>query len=760
METEPPKTFRAISSGDGAAFIVLALLVFLLFFDFFAKGHLLDANHDRRESIIPWHLLQQRALQRGEIPQWNPYVQCGVAFMGNGYDLSFYPPLHVIYRLPEQALPFMLTLLMVVNVYLAGLFAYLFFKTITDESFWALTAAVVYLFSSSSIMNITVGNSCFAFLLYLPVWLYLVSTRHRRSFPGNLFWTAVALTLFVATGSWQRVMYTVWFVFLFILFQSFRRVHGRMSFDPVPLITNTLALLTAMAVGAIRFIPFLENSGRGIGAPSSFEAALDYIPFSRAVLLRFFAPEFFGRKLDGSWMLNTVNVNHFEGFTCYVGLAAGFVFLYVLLRQWNHKTLFWNVAALSILLVVLVPPFTYIHYLLARKSILIFTRLAWFLPICAAAATGIFGAFQLDEALRSRRLFRFSLVCTAAAAGALLLTYVHFSGKYTLHPSQTHAMATAMVHFAAVSCAFLLALYFLRPETLKFVFLLIVVCDLMVVARIDGSNSRPFLSPPEAFARGEAAGRQCAAVFDGFQRRYRILTDRDPRLSVNRAINHGFYTSSGNDSFCSPLIARIYQGRYALTRLRSDYAQSSPRNQRALALSSSMLISTTEGVKRMEIPSMVPRVSLYSDYRVVPDDREAFDRVMDPAFDPSRTLVVDRPPTLVVTEPGEGAAAVIVEESHQHVLVATRSPANAILLLTDTFSDGWSVAVDEVPSVIARGNYAFRAVTVPAGKHIVKFMYEHPAYRTSRRFSMAGLAALGLTAIFFLVQVLYTNRSR
>ncbi|HEX2325487.1 MAG TPA: YfhO family protein, partial [Chloroflexota bacterium] len=69
-----------------------------------------------------------------------------------------------------------------------------------------------------------------------------------------------------------------------------------------------------------------------------------------------------------------------------------------------------------------------------------------------------------------------------------------------------------------------------------------------------------------------------------------------------------------------------------------------------------------------------------------------------------------------------GRAAVTRYDSHL-VEVEVEASAPAWLFLADTFDPGWSATVDGQARPIRLANAMFRAVAVPAGRHVVAFRY-------------------------------------
>jgi uncharacterized membrane protein YfhO len=66
----------------------------------------------------------------------------------------------------------------------------------------------------------------------------------------------------------------------------------------------------------------------------------------------------------------------------------------------------------------------------------------------------------------------------------------------------------------------------------------------------------------------------------------------------------------------------------------------------------------------------------------------------------------------------------------------------AQLILDDTYYPGWKATVDGHDAPIHPANVAFRAVSVPAGDHTVRFSYEPASVRIGVLLSLLGIATL------------------
>jgi uncharacterized membrane protein YfhO len=92
---------------------------------------------------------------------------------------------------------------------------------------------------------------------------------------------------------------------------------------------------------------------------------------------------------------------------------------------------------------------------------------------------------------------------------------------------------------------------------------------------------------------------------------------------------------------------------------------------------------------------------------------------------------------------GEFRQAAILEEQPNRVTIQVSGDTPGVLVLTDIWFPGWTARIDDEQVPVYRANYLFRAVTVPAGNHIVVFAFEPNSYRWGKIISGLALAFVG-----------------
>ena len=129
-----------------------------------------------------------------------------------------------------------------------------------------------------------------------------------------------------------------------------------------------------------------------------------------------------------------------------------------------------------------------------------------------------------------------------------------------------------------------------------------------------------------------------------------------------------------------------------------------------------------------ENPRALPRAIFAFDWMPANFDKMVKDGVW-PSFDPSRTVLLNAMPPQAVpfsaVPIGLSKAAVALRTyKNTEVEIEVDSPRGGFVVLNDVWHPWWFGTVDDKPAEILRANVLFRAIQVPAGKHIVRFEFK------------------------------------
>jgi uncharacterized membrane protein YfhO len=140
-----------------------------------------------------------------------------------------------------------------------------------------------------------------------------------------------------------------------------------------------------------------------------------------------------------------------------------------------------------------------------------------------------------------------------------------------------------------------------------------------------------------------------------------------------------------------------------------------------------------------------PRAYLSTNYILAKNEKEFLEKTYLDKTDLNKLIVVSKNPGF---EPIEGniKKAKILEYSANKVVIEAEADKKSLLYLSDTYYPEWKAYVDGNEADIIRGNFAFRAVTVPEGKHKVVFKYSKTAFKYG--LLVSGLCLSGMVLIY------------
>jgi hypothetical protein len=161
-------------------------------------------------------------------------------------------------------------------------------------------------------------------------------------------------------------------------------------------------------------------------------------------------------------------------------------------------------------------------------------------------------------------------------------------------------------------------------------------------------------------------------------------------------------------------------------------------------LSSPDLILVRPGPVKVYLNSdYLPRAFLVRKVKVAMGGDVALKLVTASKFDPKQTLVLEDKQKSLAPAPVNAHESVrFVRRSITRFAISVDAASPAYLFISDQYDPRWKAYVDGKPVDILRANYAFRAVKVPAGKHVVSMVHKPASYRLGYMLSSASYFAI------------------
>ena len=131
------------------------------------------------------------------------------------------------------------------------------------------------------------------------------------------------------------------------------------------------------------------------------------------------------------------------------------------------------------------------------------------------------------------------------------------------------------------------------------------------------------------------------------------------------------------------------------------------------------------------LPGSTQRASVVHEWTVVPDAPGALSAVLDPAFDSTRTAVLEADPRLAPPAPVPEAAPVPATAGSralgsQSARVEVETDRPGLLVVRNVFDPGWRASMDGRPAEVLVADAFLQAVALPAGRHTVLLSYDDP----------------------------------
>ncbi|MFN8474262.1 MAG: YfhO family protein [Anaerolineae bacterium] len=162
---------------------------------------------------------------------------------------------------------------------------------------------------------------------------------------------------------------------------------------------------------------------------------------------------------------------------------------------------------------------------------------------------------------------------------------------------------------------------------------------------------------------------------------------------------------------------------------------------------------TWDDVRVYHNPAYLPRAYVVYNVQPVGSEDEARETVLNPAFDPSTSAILDGPlpdtiAALAQNPPAPYTEVENIEHTPQRVTIETQTEQPGLLVLSDQYWPGWQATVDGQPTPIVHTNYVVRGVYLPAGKHQVVFAFYPSSFYLGLGITLATIAFVMAMIVF------------
>lgn len=728
--------------------------------------------------LYPNYRFAAEQLRQGSLPLWNPHLYSGTPFAADIQSGLFYPINLLVFLLVPELTYEWLEYLVLFHFWLAGTTMYLCLRCLvlspepdpppaTLSPLAAFAGALAFQFSDLFIVHF--GNLN---MIAVAAWLPLVFLLFQRSLAGRSLGLSAAagavLAIATLAGHIQITLFILLTLGLYTLYALWPSLQawgtrllalqpaqpppvslaaGRRLAAWLPLPALLICLLTTIGLAALLLVPAYEMSRYTPRAELPYPEATAY-SLHPVQLVGLLVPNFFGRDPAlhwGPW-------DRVE--TGYIGLLTLMLALLgAVLRPGRLKGFFIGLGLIALLLAW--GGYSLLHgwlYAFVPGFDQLRAPARFILLLDFALAT--LAAFGLDQLMRpltdqARSSLAALLKGLTWLAGGLIvvagpLSYFALLITQDRNPAifnRAAGAAAGVAIFALFTVAALVVLHLarlnrLRGPSLGLAAIAVIGLDLFTLGyNLDVGRTDPTagFNHPEALAFLQQ---------DPNPFRLEVTTDVWHAWQPNTAMLNGLYDVWGLYNPLTLADTTLYwsgapprhTGRYNFLGIKYIIAS------KAGAPADGDIVSVFEGDPQINIylnQAALARVLFVGRATVVADHDAAWQAIRAEDFDPASRVILEGGQPLD-NQPRAGLA--ILDYGRESLTIAVETDQAGYLVLADAYYPGWQATLNEQPAPIERANYAFRAVYVPAGQHLVRFEFDPWTWKV-------GLALSGLTGL-------------
>ncbi len=752
--------------------------------------------------FYPGYVFYRESLLEGHLPLWNHYFACGEPFLADVERGVFYP-LNLIYLILPVG--HSMTILSAIHILLAGWGTYALARVWRLSVPASVFAAVGYAFSTATMTRIE-----FPSFLTGVAWYPVVLAAYARWLDGRNRWallgTVVAVLMQCVGCCPEAILFTAVSVCLYAVTSAgcVWRANGGWRASAAPLAGMVISLSLGMGLAAVQLLPMREamnHSRKGGGVSSDL---VDRMPAIRPDMLAgFVLPSIHGVQ-GGPGKYWAPTCTEFWQGTGYVGVLPWIIFVWVLVARIGGRQPEASStgvrrcpydARFPFLLLQLV---LFLLYAMGRYSPLYnalwymfaLVRTLWCAPksmMCVVLALACLSGMGLDwlvtqglRAIPGRRKWvtQGVVLCLSGLAVACLIDHGRW-GEWLLrrcfnlgsveaafaHRIPWGQLARDVVKLAVVALSGGLVLTFVavRPRAGTFGAWCLVALSFGEMALTDVSLF-PAVRPDVLERPSPLKGRLQPEpgpvrywVREGSMHLYGetspelFQTIRDALLWSWPTVDHAFAVGSAT-------IFEVADITYLRALTDDGRLPASIRRRLLSILNCGVFVQLpdmrkyfTSGAldspRPVDLPAPLPRAYVVGGVEVVGDMRSLYERLLDPAWDPQSTTVVERRyfpgESCVGLRPGRVEHRVTdIRYVPNGVELKVWSERDGLLVLSDTYYDGWIAVVNGQGTPVFKANGAFRGVRVRKGENVIRMDYRPEPLRLG---AIVSLAAFVLT---------------
>lgn len=711
------------------------------------------AMPDLITQIYPWKHFTISSFFNLQIPLWDPYSFTGMPHLAN-YQSAVLSPFNILFFIFKFVDAW--SILILLQPLLAGIFMYIFVRTIGPSKIGSLISSVSFMFCGFITVWLSYGTLSYA-IIFTPLALFAIEKFYQNLKYRYIILLSLSIPMSFFSGHFQISLYFLSIILVYSLYKFIKE--KRLNIFLFSIFGIFIGILFSLP----QVLPSIElylNSLR-----SSIFQKGEVIPWAN--LPTFISPDFFGNPVTrNDWF------GHYAEWNLYIGVVPFFLGFYSLLIKKKTQVLFLFFFGLSALFLAFDTPIldlfisAHIPVLSTSAASRIISVYCFFFTVLS-----VFGFDQLLKDLQKEKskkvvisVFLFILIFCLLWGVVVFRLYLPLDRIVIARQNLIFPTLIFIIFFVTILVSSLAKnkkIYIFLP----FVILFLVCFDMLRFA----TKWQPFESKKLVFLDlgitsefNKISGNE--RVFGGLDQHTAIYY-RLPFLDGYDALypkRYGEFVSAVNDGeLKSPersVVTFPKNGKYTkkildllgvkyIVQKVSDYNKVWSFPVWEYKEDDLKLIYDDGKFQIFKNKNAFPRAFIVSDYTVKKDRQEIIDTLLSKDFDAKKSVVLENDPEVKKSN-SVSSNVVIKNYSPNAISIIYKSDKEGILFLSDNYYPGWKAYVDSEETKILRANYTFRAIKVPVGRHLVEFKYQPESFIYGLWFAGVGVLMLILGVLF------------
>ena len=791
------------------------VLLLIYFYKFFLTKNIIYFG-DLTRYFFPLKFYGTNLIKSGIIPLWNPYLFCGMPFLGVLQTGVFYPPNLIIYAGDNFVRAY--GYYIIFHFFISGFFTYLLMRNYRLSKASSLVSAIIFSFGGY-LSSVIIMNSTLCSVSWLPaIFLFFDKAIKKQSLFFS-FVTSIFLALMFLGGE-PTVIYITLLALALGFFIEFIAAVKKELRIPWKMMLCFFSLCTCwILLSSFQMLPFLEfiSLGKRFSQTIFEQSAKWSMSFSDFV--NYLIPYAFGNITKGGrYIQGQLWLASF-----YVGLGGLILFSFSLFKLKNRKVFFFLLLTIiSILLALGNKSFLYkiFYAILPGFNLIRYPVKFIFLASFSTAVLAGFG-FQflenrMEGELNVKKITTFLLSVNVLIAAGVVFFSLYWKNIYDFFSRLTffsvvedsfklpklqgiYLDASAQIYFFMIVFTvfiFLIIFYFkknIKKSVFTTCFILLVFADLFYAnnAIVRYVDSNMLSACPESYQKIKEASSG---------KLYRIYVDKE-LSEFNNMIYGPDMGSAYRDAMQrftsnSPMTYKVHDVMGYTSIHLKNYTDvfdivlndKEPFNSPVLDILNVKYFITASSLEGMdkdlifkgriakrpvirnnkkyeyfyiyERNGCMPRFFLNDKLKVFKDNKSLLEYMSSDNFDPAEFVLSEEEPDLGhKTDPKDlyekkdaDSRIEVIEYLPHYISLSVDTGKDSLLVSGDTYYPGWTASIDGQNAKVYKVYNLLRGLYVPKGKHIVSFSYKPKSFYLGNIITILSLMLLLVGGIIFVLK--------